>query len=434
MAKKQNPRPSAPVVASKDKKPIETQAKKQKPSKKNSEPVVEALAKETAAGNDEDLWEDESEAEVPSISRKQRRAGKANKMAVQADDESEDTDNGIATFDLQRLDESDSDSELDPEEAADDASDFEAEDDEEEDIDVDDLSMSGSEDEEIAATMRIRQTINNKEGLLAALRRISLNVLSPGVSFSFHQSLVSKTKTEDAITSIDDDLERELAFMNQSLEAARQARLLLKKEGVPFTRPTDYFAETLRSDEIMDKVKEKMVEEASAKKASAEARKLRDLKKFGKQVQVAKQQERAKQKRDTLDKIDLLKKKRKAGDNSTIGTAEVDDLFDVAVDKELKTAGKKRSAGDQGGPSNNNKRQKKESKFGFGGKKKHIKSGDAVSSGDVSGFSVKRMKSSTIGGRPGGKPGSKPGGRPGGGGKPGGKPRLGKSRRKVGGK
>ena len=58
----------------------------------------------------------------------------------------------------------------------------------------------------------------------------------------------------------------------------------------------------------MEKVKAKMVEEATAKKASAEARKLRDLKKFGKQVQVAKLQERQKAKKDTLDKIKALKR------------------------------------------------------------------------------------------------------------------------------
>ncbi len=79
--------------------------------------------------------------------------------------------------------------------------------------------------------------------------------------------------------------------------------------------------------------------------------------------------------------------------------------------------------GDRGGP---NKRQKKDAKFGFGGKKRHAKEGDAMSSGDLSGFNSKKMKT---GGRPGGRPG---GGRPvgGGGAKRGGSAkRPGKSRR-----
>ncbi|KAG4216565.1 hypothetical protein PC116_g34954, partial [Phytophthora cactorum] len=64
----------------------------------------------------------------------------------------------------------------------------------------------------------------------------------------------------------------------------------------------------VKDDGHMEKVKAKLIEEASAKKASAEARKQRDLKKFGKQVQVAKLQERQKAKRETLEKIKTLKR------------------------------------------------------------------------------------------------------------------------------
>jgi rRNA-processing protein EBP2 len=46
------------------------------------------------------------------------------------------------------------------------------------------------------------------------------------------------------------------------------------------------------------------------------------------------------------------------------------------------------------------KRQKKNEKYGFGGKKRFAKSGDAISSGDMRKFSVTKMK--TGGGRKGG--------------------------------
>lgn len=58
----------------------------------------------------------------------------------------------------------------------------------------------------------------------------------------------------------------------------------------------------------MAKIKAKLVEEAASKKASAEARKQRDLKKFGKQVQVAKLQERDKERKQTMEKIKVLKR------------------------------------------------------------------------------------------------------------------------------
>lgn len=392
--------------------------------RKSNEPVVvEKMVEEE--------WEDEDDSE----------------------DDSEDDDTGIDYQRLQDINDTDSESELDSDEDNEDDdeegqndtskislggenSDSEDDEDEDSEIDVDDLELDNMDEEdkeELTAGTRVRQTINNKEGLLSALRRIALVTDPKTVPFAYHMSVVSSKPTEEAIESIEDDLQRELAFANQALEAARQARKLLKKEGVPFTRPTDYFAETLRSDDTMNKVKAKLIEDATAKKASAEARKLRDLKKFGKQVQVQKQQERAKEKRQTLEKITELKRKRQDGGSSGLGAREADDLFDVAVDNELGSsnnrqksagnggAGRKRSAGGDYGPPGA-KRQKKDAKYGFGGKKRFAKSGDAMSSGDVSGFSAKRMKNG--GGAGDGKKHFSASSEP-----KGSKPRLGKARR-----
>lgn len=74
------------------------------------------------------------------------------------------------------------------------------------------------------------------------------------------------------------------------------------------------------------------------------------------------------------------------------------DLFDVGVDDELNKSGKRGRGGDQGGRTPNHKRAKKDAKYGFGGRKKHSKSGDAISSGDLSGFNAKKMKSQGGGG------------------------------------
>lgn len=110
------------------------------------------------------------------------------------------------------------------------------------------------------------------------------------------------------ISDVSNDVERELEFHRQALSAVQEARRLLKAEGAPFTRPTDYFAEMVKADEHMAKINAKMIDEAASKKASADARKQRDLKKFGKQVQVAKLQERDKERKQTLDKIKVLKR------------------------------------------------------------------------------------------------------------------------------
>lgn len=266
----------------------------------------------------------------------------------------------------------------------------EEEEDDEESVAMSDLEdLDDEEKEDLIPHTKLR--INNTTALLAALNRIAIPTDS-SVPFATHQSVVSSKPTAESIEDIQDDLQREVQFYAQSLEAAKKARTLLKAEGVPFSRPNDYFAEMVKDDGHMEKVKEKLVEDATAKKASAEARKLRDLKKFGKQVQVAKLQERQKAKKDTLEKIKALKRKRQeSGGDTSINEA---DLFDVGVESELSKPGKRRRE-EHGAP--NAKRQKKNEKYGFGGKKRHSKSGDAASAGDLSGFSVKRNKSGVKG-------------------------------------
>ena len=149
-----------------------------------------------------------------------------------------------------------------------------------------------------------RLTINNHAALDAAHTRIALPLSK--LSFSAHQSVTSEQPT--SIKDVNDDLDRELQFYAQSLAAVKEARKRLKTEGVPFARPVDYFAEMVKSEEHMGRVRQRLVDDAASKKASAEARKQRDLKKFGKAVQVAKLQERDRAKRESLDKVNLLKR------------------------------------------------------------------------------------------------------------------------------
>ncbi|PNS18922.1 hypothetical protein CAC42_6017 [Sphaceloma murrayae] len=303
-------------------------------------------------------------------------------------------------FDLSRLQESDtSDSEAEENDAplrsvkkqpnghANGDAREDGEDEDEEDIPLSDIESLASEDKEDVVPHQ-RLTINNTAALTRAYKSIALPSSLP---FSAVQAVTSATPIE--IKDVEDDLSRELAFYKQSLEAVTQARALLKKEGVPFSRPADYFAEMIKSDEHMGKIKKKLIDDAAGKKAAAEARKQRDLKKFGKQVQVAKLQERDKTKRETLDKIKMLKKKRSG---ASIGNANEDDRFDVALEDAAETEKKDKAARRANSDGKSNfKRQKKDAKFGYGGKKRFHKSNDAESSADTRSFSVKKMKGKT---------------------------------------
>lgn len=226
------------------------------------------------------------------------------------DDESDDDDDmpERPVLDLSHLEDSESDissdeEEIQAEEAAEDEDDDEEEDEDEDDIPLSDLESVASEDKgDIIPHQRL--TINNTAALTAALHRIQLPYSK--LAFSEYQSVTTDAPVE--IEDVEDDLSRELAFYKQCLSSVKDARKKLKKEGVSFSRPADYFAEMVKSDEHMGKIKQKLIDAAAGKKAAAEARKQRDLKKFGKQVQVAKLQERAKEKRATIEQINTLKR------------------------------------------------------------------------------------------------------------------------------
>ncbi|KAL5341530.1 eukaryotic rRNA processing protein EBP2-domain-containing protein [Aspergillus crustosus] len=315
------------------------------------------------------------------VNGEEEELAKAKKPEVEEEQEEEE-DESIENVDSDASKQEDDDNEDEEEEE---------EEEEEEDIPLSDLS----EDEREDVVTHQRLTINNSAALTTATKRISfISHLTP---FSEHNSLISKEET--SIPDANDDLNRELAFYKTAQSATLLARKLLKKEGIPFTRPGDYFAEMVKTDEHMGKIKKKLYDEAAGKKAAAEARKQRDLKKFGKQVQVAKLQQRAKEKKESLERIADLKKKRKSDTSGTTGGA--DDLFDIAVEDAVSENPRKRSRTEAGAP--NQKRQKKNEKYGFGGKKRFAKSGDAVSSGDMRSFSTKKMKGGGGGGpkRPG---------------------------------
>ena len=177
----------------------------------------------------------------------------------------------------------------------------------EQDSDVDYSDLEEEDREDVVPHQRM--TINNGPALTASRKRVAIVSDKPKHPFHFHNSLVSTDQTADElIPDAMDDETRELMFYKIARDATITARGLLKKEKVPFSRPADYFAEMVKTDDHMDKVKKKLYDEASSKRAAEEARRMRDAKKFGKQVQIAKEQERAKDKKDTLNKIKDLKR------------------------------------------------------------------------------------------------------------------------------
>ncbi|KAI9247316.1 eukaryotic rRNA processing protein EBP2-domain-containing protein [Sporodiniella umbellata] len=173
----------------------------------------------------------------------------------------------------------------------------------EDDLEEDDLEEDDLEEEKAAKQARaVRPKINDEAAMLRITEEFKLKNL-PWV-----ETMTITSKEPIAIEDSTNDMARELAFYQQALEAAKMGRELIKKAGAEFTRPDDYFAEMVKSDEHMAKIQQKLKDQEASIKSSEDAKRQRHLKKFGKKVQVEKQLERQKQKADTLEKIKLLKR------------------------------------------------------------------------------------------------------------------------------
>ncbi|KAJ2657059.1 RRNA processing protein [Coemansia sp. RSA 1200] len=258
---------------------------------------------------------------------------------------------------------------------------------EDDDMMVDDeetaLEIAALQDDE-TLIQRKKEFINHKAALSTLVEEISQKNLD------WVQRCDITSMSPLVVENTEDDLDRELKFYQQALEAVTRAKSNIKEAGIPFSRPDDYFAEMVKSDSQMARIRQKLLDQQKSIQNSEEAKKQRQLRKYGKQIQQEKIKEREDKKKAALDKIAAVKKRLR---NANAGD---DDDFDIDVnsDDEVKPGSGFVGKSKNGRPLPNKKRQIKNAKFGFGGKKRGLKKNTAASTDDMSGFSVKRNKGS----------------------------------------
>ena len=113
------------------------------------------------------------------------------------------------------------------------------------------------------------------------------------------------------ISDINDDLQRETSFYERALASAEVAISKLKALGIPTRRPDDFYAEMVKSDEHMKRVRAELIFEQTRQETTDERRKAREQKRYGKQVQAEKLKERTLQKKDSIKNLDKWRKQRK---------------------------------------------------------------------------------------------------------------------------
>ena len=168
------------------------------------------------------------------------------------------------------------------------------------------------------------------------------------------------------IADINDDLQRETSFYERALASAEVAISKLKALGIPTRRPDDFYAEMVKSDEHMKRVRAELIFEQTKQETTDERRKAREQKRYGKQVQAEKLKERTLAKKDSIKNLDKWRKQRQRDGFEDNGAAP--EGFD-----DEKRRSKSGGGGGQHGRSTPETRQKKsfkEEKFGFGGRKR----------------------------------------------------------------
>jgi len=110
--------------------------------------------------------------------------------------------------------------------------------------------------------------------------------------------------------------------------------LLLKQSNVPIERPDDFFAEMLKSDSHMLKVKNKLVKQQVTITGFEERKQKKENKKFAKAIQSYRIQEKSKEKKKNFEAIDKWKKEIKDKGESARG---LDDFMGSKERKQQKT-------------------------------------------------------------------------------------------------
>ncbi|KAG8735703.1 rRNA-processing protein and EBNA1-binding protein ebp2, partial [Ceratobasidium sp. 428] len=270
---------------------------------------------EEASGSDDDDDEDQSasEEEVEPV----------------AGDGSDGSDSGWVDEDDEMETPEDSGARVVADEESEGSQEEESDDDEQDDnVPLDEVS-----DVDEDAVPKQKVVINNE----LALKRIR-ETIELGEDMPWTETLAFTALEPLEIPNADDDLNRELAFYKQALSTASTARAKFSAAKLPFSRPSDYFAEMVKSDSHMERIRQRLLDERAGIQKSEAAKKQRELKKVGKQVQVEKLKEREKSKKEMNERVKGLKRKR----GGALDAGQDSEAFDVAVEDAISDRPSKR--------------------------------------------------------------------------------------------
>lgn len=173
-----------------------------------------------------------------------------------------------------------------------------------------------------------QKAINDEAGMLKRLEEIQLNfyarleskklIKKQGkVPFTEHMT-ISGDETVKVPTELEvqDDIKREIAFYNATRANVMKGMQFLVQSSVPISRPDDFLAEMLKTDNHMANVKSRLLKQQSKIKTFEEKKARTENKKFHKALKDFKMKAKHSEKRDNIQQINQLKQRiREKGDD-----------------------------------------------------------------------------------------------------------------------
>lgn len=175
--------------------------------------------------------------------------------------------------------------------------------------------------------------------------------------FAGNAKIKSFASEEDPVLN---DFRREMTFHRQAQAAVVDGMVRLHELNIPTKRPDDYFAEMAKTDEHMQKIRNNLTAKQQGQAKSERLKQIREQRKMGKLIQ-----RQARVQRDT-DKRDMLENLKKFRKGKLKNLDFLDDNRKIAA-------------------ATKDKRQARDQRFGFGGKKRGMKRNTKDSSMDQHG-------------------------------------------------
>jgi len=211
-----------------------------------------------------------------------------------------------------------------------------------EELEYDSVSVNSDEEARrnaLASTKKRVECINNEEALTEKLETMKATYLKQFTKKKprFAERLMVVASEDVQMlegTNVNNDVQREVGFFNIALSNVKKGLKQIKQQGLMLDRPTDYYAEMLKSDFVMAKIRNSLVQQEVRIRNFEEQKMKKHSKKMHKQRRHQKNLEASKHKHQNNKAIENWKSDMKSKGGAR--TADLEEYIKVETSRREK--------------------------------------------------------------------------------------------------